>query len=178
MIILGIISLVFSIINIPFSVAGSLERNTRSQDIEFALQSDIDEIVDKYSIFFYAIAGISIFFTIIGLVGAFIFNWIMVMLFSLWSCIEIVAQITLMQLFYKEIADAVVDFYQTDDFNFQDDGDSFKRLLTILGAAQSAVYAILTLLWIYPSFFLANEIRKGIMTKETVKRETYSCCCK
>ena len=174
MIVLGIISLVFSIINIPFSVAGTFERNTRSQTIDDPLQLEIDEISEKYSIFFYAIAGISIFFTILGLVGACIFNWIMVALFSLWSCIEIVAQITLIQLFYGEVGDAIVDFYETDDGN----ADNFKQLLLIISSVQSAVYAILMLLWIYPSFFLANEIRKGIMTKETVKRETFSCCCK
>lgn len=170
MIVLAIISLVFSIINIPFSVAATFERNTRSQTVDEPLQLDIDEISEKYSIFFYVIAGISIFFTILGLVGACIFNWIMVALFSLWSCIEIVAQITVMQLFYGEIGDAVVAF--------DDSLEDFKRLLLIVSSVQSAVYAILMLLWIYPSFFLANEIRKGIMTKETVKRETFSCCCK
>ena len=137
---------------------------------------DIDEVVESYVIYFYAIAGISIFFTIIGLVGAFIYNWIMVALFSLWSCIEIVAQITVTQLFYSALADAIIDYYETDDY-VDPDSDKFKRLFLIYSSISSVVYGIVMLLWIYPSFFLASEIRKGIMTKETYKRESYSCCC-
>ena len=37
--------------------------------------------------------------------------------------------------------------------------------------------AILRALWAYPSVFLFNEIRNGIMSAETYPREKHSCCC-
>ena len=37
--------------------------------------------------------------------------------------------------------------------------------------------AILSALWAYPSVFLFNEIRNGIMSAETYPREKHSCCC-
>lgn len=60
------------------------------------------------------------------------------------------------------------------------DPQTIKDIETGLNTYLTVTYAlgaVLTALWVYPSVFLAVEIKKGIMTKQTYPREEMSCCC-
>jgi hypothetical protein len=65
---------------------------------------------------------------------------------------------------------------QVDD-TFTNDWGTIEDALKVYMYITYALTIIFTLLWTYPSIFLAMEIKKGIMTKETYPREEFSCCC-
>jgi hypothetical protein len=65
---------------------------------------------------------------------------------------------------------------QTDD-SFTTEWDDLEKVLNTYMYITYAITIVFTLLWTYPSIFLAMEIKKGVMTKETYPREAFSCCC-
>ena len=77
-IILATISLIIAVINIPFSVASQFDQNSNRVDISSELDLELKSIAEDYNMRFLILAVISIILTIVGLVGAVIFNWILV----------------------------------------------------------------------------------------------------
>eukprot|EP00980_Cylindrotheca_fusiformis_P028707 scaffold22639_cov105-Cylindrotheca_fusiformis.AAC.1 len=136
---------------------------------------ELKEISDKYGKPLVVISIIHIIMTIVALVGAIIFNFWMVALYAVWSILNLALTIVFEWLLVSKSFDWIDT--QVDDDAFNRNWDDVESALNIYMYIVFALTIIFTLLWTYPSFFLAAEIKKGIMTKETYPREEFSCCC-
>jgi len=164
-IILSIISLVFSII----SLLGTFDPTFDESEYP-----DLTKIVEDHALNILIVQIVGIVMTVTGLVGAVIFNFYMVALYVLWSILALIVGIILQ----KQTLDEMLDWVEKEDGGGSD--PQLASLETTLNTALISTYAgaaILTALWVYPSIFLAVEIKKGIMTKATYPREETSCCC-
>merc|ERR1712008_57299 len=125
---------------------------------------------------------VGIVMTLIALVGAVSFNFIMVALYVFWSVLELIVGIILEKGMVDDLLECVGDTTCMNDgtSSVQVTDQQIKDLETVFNTAIMVTYAIaavFTVLWVYPSVFLAVEIKKGIMTKTTYPREEMSCCC-
>mmetsp|Transcript_18966 Transcript_18966/g.46976 ORF Transcript_18966/g.46976 Transcript_18966/m.46976 type:complete len:102 (+) Transcript_18966:489-794(+) len=96
-------------------------------------------------------------------------------MYVFWSVLNLIITIVLQQQMVSELLDAIGK--ETDDAWSAINQDNLESSTNTYMIQSYAITTILTLLWIYPSIFLAVEIKKGIMTKETYPREEMSCCC-
>eukprot|EP00980_Cylindrotheca_fusiformis_P029260 scaffold22779_cov137-Cylindrotheca_fusiformis.AAC.2 len=165
-IVLCIVSLVFAIVSIINPSISSTDPN---------VYPELKEISDKYGTTLLVVAVIHIVMTIVALVGAVIFNFWMVALYAVWSILNLILTIVFQYLLVSESFDWIES--QLDDDTFNGDWDAVESALNIYMYVIFALTAVFTLLWTYPSVFLAVEMKKGIMTKETYPREEFSCCC-
>jgi len=167
-IVLCIVSLVFSIIGIVNPALGSAFQAEEYPELE--------QIVKDHQTNLLIMAIVHIVMTVVALVGAVLFNFYMVAVYVLWSILNLIITIVLQQGMVGELLDWVEA--QTDDATWstgnQDELESAFNTYMIINYVLSALF---TLLWVYPSVFLSVEIKKGIMTKETYPREEMSCCC-
>ncbi|CAJ1934364.1 unnamed protein product [Cylindrotheca closterium] len=167
-IVLCIISLVFSIIGIV--------NPALSQAFQAEEYPELEQIVKDHNTSLLIIGIVHIVMTVIALVGAIIFNFYLVALYVLWSILNLIISIVLQQQMVGDLLDWVDA--QTDDAAWgTTDQDQLETAFNTYMIINYVITALFTLLWVYPSVFLSVEIKKGIMTKETYPREEMSCCC-
>ena len=184
-IILSIISIVLGIIGlISQSTTGN---NTSVNDIsDDEIVKDIEEITDSYKTGSIVLAVIGFVMSLIALGGGITFNWMMVGISVIYVIISFIVGIILGLRQFNEIVDYL------DETNYgtttngttidgdtlteseEDDLEAFIRMMLIVGYV---IAGIITALFVYPSFCFIQEVRSGIMSKETYPREEHSCCC-
>ncbi|CAJ1934356.1 unnamed protein product [Cylindrotheca closterium] len=167
-VVLCIISIIFTIIGL---VNPALNDAFSSQKYP-----ELEEIVNSHKVALLAIGIIHIIMTVVALVGAIIFNFYAVVLYVLWSILNLIVSIVLQHQMVTELLDWIET--QTDDETWSPSNqEELERAINFYMIVSYILTVIFTLLWLYPSVFLSIEIKKGIMTKETYPREEMSCCC-
>jgi hypothetical protein len=64
-----------------------------------------------------------------------------------------------------------------DDFSpTEEDQEAIERIVKYSVIVSYVLLGAITTFWIYPSVMLITEIRSGIMSRETYRREEFSCC--
>ena len=112
------------------------------------------------------LSAVSILFAIGAWIGAATYNRCLVILNILWLTVVYVARVVTMVLAYKGIwnGDEAVD-----------------EAVDVLGKegviVTSVVSGVITALILYPHIAFTREVKVGIMTKETYKREKRACIC-
>eukprot|EP00980_Cylindrotheca_fusiformis_P009820 scaffold2164_cov106-Cylindrotheca_fusiformis.AAC.3 len=135
---------------------------------------DVKGIVDNYSTYLFAVSVLSVANNIVGLIGAITFNFWMVALCAGCSILNLILSVVGNWLVLEDTVDLVKSHV---DENVQVDWDTVDTFMNIYIGVVIAITVISSLVCTYPVFFLAGEIKKGIMTKETYPREEFSCCC-
>eukprot|EP00980_Cylindrotheca_fusiformis_P010004 scaffold2214_cov139-Cylindrotheca_fusiformis.AAC.1 len=132
----------------------------------------------------FIVAIVHIVMTIIAITGACMFNFYLVAIYPFWAIANCVLVVINQAKLIKGVFDWIGDEIEGSGADQEDVEEAFGvDLGTIEDYADYYLYFIMvfsilfTLLWTYPSIFLAIEIKKGIMTQETYPRERSSCCC-
>lgn len=132
-----------------------------------------EEMIDAYDRTTDIILGvISIVMSLVSIVGAVTYNKWMVGLSIIWSVIGYILYI----VYSQEGLNIILDTADESD-TFFNDFDDLETIIRVSAYVGYGVLGVITALWIYPSVFFINEIRSGVMSAETYKREEYSCCC-
>lgn len=169
-IVLGIISIIFSILGVV-----SPARNTQFELSEYP---ELEDIIKTNGQRVLIISIVHIVMTVISMVGAIMFNWVMVALYAVWAIIYMVLYIVFEHTMSSDFFDWVDKTLEEDDVtSYAEDWDTIEKFYNIYAYALYGLIVFFTLLWTYPSCFLTAEIKKGIMTRETYPREEFSCCC-
>ena len=176
---LAIVSIVFGILGL--AAQGQNNNNTSAigdDDLVQDFVEDIEELEDKYQTGSIVMAVLGFAMAFVSLGGGIWFNWVMVAISAVYVIIAFIVGIIIGLKQLNEFGD-IVDVHTEGETSAltesEEEGiESFVRLLVIIGYAISA---IITFLFVYPSFCFVKEVRSGIMSKETYPREKFSCCC-
>mmetsp|Transcript_23831 Transcript_23831/g.67384 ORF Transcript_23831/g.67384 Transcript_23831/m.67384 type:complete len:244 (+) Transcript_23831:214-945(+) len=158
-VIMGIVSIVFSTISVIANLAGS----ERGSDGEAQIGSDLNSeevefIVDEMRTAQIVTDIFSIIFSLCAIYGAKSYNKHLVMA----NAVYILAAYIALTIKTAQVYDDLED----------ETGESVDQPI---GSYISGV--IFAGLWAHPSIGFVYEVRKGIMSEETYPREEFSCCC-
>jgi len=153
--------IVINIIFIIIGVMNILGTITNSQIIRNGQDFNDDAVEDKLkdmnvlnSIFI----GLGLAASIASLVGAVSYNIYLVAVNVVWMMIQYIASIIITEKSLNSMEDVTGKDYATP-------------------IPYYVVQLIITILFIYPHVGFINEVKSGIMSRETYPREEYSCCC-
>jgi len=153
-IVVNIIFIILGVMSITGAIGNTQVIQSGYDDDQ--VEDDLKQINTRNAI----VSGIGLAASILSLIGAIHYNIIFVAVNIVWMLIQYIANIIITEVAYKNIEDI-----------------SNKDVNRGLLVGVYIVQAVITALFIYPHVGFINEVRKGIMSRETYPREEYSCCC-
>mmetsp|Transcript_11840 Transcript_11840/g.34181 ORF Transcript_11840/g.34181 Transcript_11840/m.34181 type:complete len:235 (+) Transcript_11840:161-865(+) len=157
-IVMSIISIVFSGLGVIGSIAEADDRNAENQPGSDLNSEESKFLADDLRTANTVIGILDLLTSICGLVGAIIYNKYMVLLPAIYSICSFIAVSVLTAQAYQDLEDETGTSIDTP-------------------AGSYVIGIILTFLWVYPNIGFFYENHRGILTKETYPREEFSCCC-
>lgn len=109
---------------------------------------------------------VSILLSGLAIAGAFLYNVYMVATNVVWLVVGFALGI----YFVLQYCNDMLDYCDAHP-------ETYYSCTCYLNFPNVVIAGIAMCLWIYPHVGFIQEVRKGIMSKETYQREQYSCCC-
>eukprot|EP00529_Nitzschia_sp_RCC80_P031977 CAMPEP_0113459552 /NCGR_PEP_ID=MMETSP0014_2-20120614/10514_1 /TAXON_ID=2857 /ORGANISM="Nitzschia sp." /LENGTH=218 /DNA_ID=CAMNT_0000351145 /DNA_START=91 /DNA_END=747 /DNA_ORIENTATION=+ /assembly_acc=CAM_ASM_000159 len=155
-IIVGIIFAIYNGIVLVLSIIGTSVPGT----VNNVNDDQAQDLINDRGLYILIISAIGFFFSFVAIFGAMWYNIWMLAINILWFLVAYGVNIWANEVTIDRINE------------LPSQSTTYRSPIGLY-----IIQAIVTMLWCYPFFGLINEIKKGIMSKETYPREEYSCCC-